>query len=91
MPPNKPPNVGITGLAGEGAIGAGFGAAFLFAAFLLGAARFFAFLAVLLTALFAPFFLAGAARLAFLDFFAFAFFRFFAMINLWIGSNQNNA
>jgi hypothetical protein len=97
-PPNgvpKPPGVddgklgdGDDGVIGAGpgfgaiiGIGAGFGAGFF-------ATAFFAFL-VFLAAFFIPFFLrAGAARFAFLDFFAFDFFRFFAMIVLPIGSTK---
>ena len=85
VPPNRPPNTGDgavpavgAGAAGAGAnIGAGFFAAdFFFDVFLLAA-------------FFIPFFLrAGAARFAFLDFFAFDFFRFFAIIaSQWVQPN----
>jgi hypothetical protein len=79
---------GVVSQAGRGGggevigAGAGFGAGFFATAFFF--AVFF------LVAFFIPFFLrAGAARFAFLDFFAFDFFRFFfAMIVLPIGSTK---
>jgi hypothetical protein len=79
--PKKPPKRGITdpGPVGGGTTGSGadVGAS--------GDALAF-FFVVFLAAFFSPFFLrAGAARFAFLDFFFFDFFRFFAMIDLPIG------
>jgi hypothetical protein len=94
LPPKRLPNDGA-GLGAAGTIaGAGarfapfFLAAFLVAAF-LGAAFFFAFLLAFLADLFAtatPLRLLAAARFAFFELFAFAFFRFFAMVSIpWIG------
>jgi len=81
IPPKVPPNGDGDGDGSGAAGGTGAGIALVGAAF-FGATRFLAadLFFIVFLAFFIPFFLRAGARLAF-DFFAFAFFRFFAMID----------